>query len=479
MEKPLEERFEEFVEKHDLINHGDNIVVGVSGGADSICLLYLLRKYSEKVMFSLTAVHVHHMLRKADADADAAFVQTMCREMEVRCLVARCDVRGLSKSAGMSLEEAGRTARYRSFAKVADTMQPSKIAVAHNFDDSVETILLNMIRGTDLKGFTGMKEMSYVNGQVIIRPLLPFTKTEIKEFIIMRKLQYREDSTNAETEFTRNKIRNKIMPIINDINPRAAIHINNLAKSVEKVEQYTDWMAQEYYNHAVTFEQSKAIISLAKIEDADAFIKNKIIYNVIVAICGQQKDISRTHVEQVVDLIEKQTGKQISLPYGLIAKKDYYDLIIEKDFEAEPVEEEKEVIVIPHTEISWKEQSLEGFDGVIITYNLVLVTDENRNKLMVKNNFTKTFDYDKIIGDITLGARSSGDKIVLKEGTKSVKKYFIDEKIPQERRDDILILKDEESVLWIVGFRMSEEYKITDETKMALQVKISGGRNEW
>lgn len=479
MERPLEERFEEYVEKHELINYGDNIVVGVSGGADSICLLYLLRKYSEKVMFSLTAVHVHHMLRKDEADADAAFVQTMCREMEVRCLIAKCDVRGLSKATGMSLEEAGRTARYRSFAKVADSMSPSKIAVAHNFDDSVETVLLNMIRGTDLKGFTGMKEISVVNNQVIIRPLLEFTKSEIKEFLEMRKVQYREDSSNSETDFTRNKIRNKIMPILKDINPRASIHISNLAKSVEMVEKYTDWLAQEYFNAAVTLEEERAVISLAKIESADPFIKNKVVYNAIIAITRQSKDISRVHVEQVVELIEKQTGKQISLPYSLIAKKDYYDLVIEKDYTMEPIESEPEVITIEHTDISWKEQSAEGFGGVIITYNLVLVTDENRSKLMAKKNFTKTFDYDKIIGDIKLGARSSGDKIVLKEGTKSVKKFFIDEKIPQARRNKILILKDEESVLWIVGFRINENYKITDDTKMALQVKISGGRNEW
>ncbi len=479
MERPLEERFEEYVEKNELINHGDNIVVGVSGGADSICLLYLLRNYSMKVMFSLTAVHVHHMLRKGEADADAAFVQTMCREMDVRCLVAKCDVRGLSKATGMSLEEAGRTARYRSFAKVADTMQPCKIAVAHNFNDSVETILLNMIRGTDLKGFSNMKAISQLNGQTLIRPLLEFTKEEIKEFLEMRKVQYREDSSNSETEFTRNKIRNKIIPIINEINPRAQIHISNLAKSVQKVEHYTDVMAQDFYKKAVSFEEEKAIISLAKIEDADPFIKNKIVYNAIITIAGQTKDISRAHVEQVVDLIEKQTGKQVSLPYGFVAKKDYYDLIIERDYDSEPMEIEPEIITIPHTDISWKEQSKEGFGGIVVTYNLVLVTDENRSQLMVKNNFTKTFDYDKIIGDVTLGTRSSGDKIVLKEGTKSLKKFFIDEKIPQKRREEVLVLKDEERVLWIVGFRMSEEYKITDETKMALQVKISGGRNDW
>ncbi len=479
MERPLEERFEEFVEKHELINYGDNIVVGVSGGADSICLLYLLRKYSEKVMFSLTAVHVHHMLRKEEADADAAFVQTMCREMEVRCLVARCDVRGLSKASGMSLEEAGRVARYRSFAKVAETMQPSKVAVAHNFNDSVETILLNMIRGTDLKGFTGMKEIAVINDQVIIRPLLEFTKDEIKEFLEMRKIPYREDLSNSETEFTRNKIRNQIVPILNNINPRAQIHIANLAKAVEKVEQYTELMAQDYFNKAVSFGEEKVAISLGKIEGADPFIKSKIVYNAIIAVTGQTKDISRVHVEQVVELIEKQTGKQVSLPYGFVAKKDYYDLVIERDYEAEPIEIEPEVIVIPHTDISWKEQSKEGFGGVVITYNLVLVTDENRNQLMAKNNFTKTFDYDKIIGDVTLGARASGDVIVLKEGTKTLKKFFIDEKIPKVCRDDVLVLKDEESVLWIVGFRMGENYKITEDTKMALQVKISGGKNDW
>lgn len=478
MQRPFEERFEEYIEANGLVNRDDNIVLGVSGGADSVCLLYLLSKYAEKVAFSLTVVHVNHMLRKDEAEVDAAFVQTICREMNIRCLVAKCDVRGLSKAAGMSIEEAGRSARYRTFEKVAESMQQSKIAVAHNYDDNVETILLNMIRGTDLKGFTGMKPFSYRENQIIIRPLLLFTKEEIKEFLEMRKIQYREDTTNKSIDFTRNKIRNKVMPILNEINPRAATHIYNLSKAVNQVEGYTDWLAAEYFESAVTLSEGKATISLAKIEEADQFIKNKVIYNAIVSVAGQTKDISRTHIDKAVELIEKQTGRQVSLPYGMIAKKDYYDLVIETNNEAYEVEE-PEFITIPHTEISWKKQSVEGLDGVVITCNLVLVTDENRKELMAKNECTKAFDYDRIIGDIILGVRSSGDRIVLKEGTKSLKKFFIDEKIPQERRKDILVLKDEESVLWVVGFRMSEQHKITEDTKMALQVNISGGRNEW
>ena len=479
MQKPFEERFEEYIEKNELINYGDNIVLGVSGGADSVCLLYLLNNYAKKVAFSLTAVHVNHMLRKDEAEVDAAFVQTICREMNIRCLVAKCDVRGLSKAAGMSIEEAGRSARYRTFEKVAESMEQSKIAVAHNYDDNVETILLNLIRGTDLKGFVGMKPFSYKDNQVIIRPLLIFTKEEIKEFLEMRKVQYREDTTNKSIDFTRNKIRNKVMPILNEINPRTAVHIYNLSQAVSQVEGYTDWLAAEYFESAVTLEDGKATISLAKIEAADQFIKNKVIYNAIVAVAGQAKDISRVHVDEAVELIEKQTGRQISLPYGLIAKKDYYDLVIESNNEVYENEEEPEFITISRTDFSWKKQSVEGLDGVVITCNLVLVTDENRKELMAKNEYTKTFDYDKIVGDITLGVRSSGDKIVLKDGTKSLKKFYIDEKIPQERRKEILVLKDEESVLWVVGFRVSEIHKITDDTKMALQVNISGGRNEW
>lgn len=478
MQKPIEERFEEYVEKYKLISPEDAIVVGVSGGADSVCLLYLLNEYRKKVPFSITTVHVNHMLRGDEAAADAAFVQTASKEMDIRCLVARCDVKKLAEVSGMSIEEAGRSARYKAFEKVALGIPGSKIAVAHNFDDNIETILLNMIRGTDLKGFTGMHSWTVRHDILIIRPMLGFTKEEIKEFLEMKKIQYREDSSNLETEYTRNKIRLQVMPVLKEINPRTAAHIDQLARAVGKVEYYTDWIADDVYQRAVTMKNGKAVISLAKLEEADRFIKNKVIYKTIVAMAGSAKDIQRVHVEEAVDLIAKQTGRRISLPYSLVAKKDYYDLVIEKSDE-DLGGDEPEIITINRTDISWKEQSIESASGTIITYRLVFVTDENRQQLIQKNQYTKTFDYDKIVGDIMLGVRSSGDKIILKEGTKPVKKFFIDEKIPQDRRDKILILKDEESVLWIVGFRISEHYKITDTTKMALQVRISGGKNEW
>lgn len=445
----------EFIRKNKLVKKGNSVVLGVSGGADSICMLKLLSDLQKRLGISLYVLHINHMIRGEEADQDAAFVKKICTKFKVPHRVINVDVPALAEREGLSEEEAGRYVRYDEFSKYAYEVGATKIAVAHNSNDNAETVLMNLARGTGIKGLGGIppkREMEDANGNVVevIRPILCLSRKEIEDYLKENEIEYRNDSTNDSTDYTRNKIRLEIMPLLENINDNAMQNITNASNELADTSDYIEKDVDEAYEEFVTEEDGKLFLSDESFA-IDPIVLTGVIRKMIENIAGKLKDITRIHVGDVVSLSEKQVGKKIDLPYSIVAEREYEGIsMFSESNETESETKNKEVI------ISFEK---DDFDRTSIE----------------ELKYTKWLDYDKI-DDVVVRTRQKGDYIVIDGdgATKKLKKYFIDEKIPRRERDEVLLVADGNHILWVVGYRISEDVKVTPDTKKVVKLEYKG-----
>lgn len=463
-----------------MLSPGDGVVAGVSGGADSVCLLHFLVQLREQWNLTIRAVHVHHGLRGAEADRDAAYTEELSRAWGVPCVVVHVNVTEYAGKHGLSLEEAGRILRYQALKDQAEemeavmaahaVMQPEagkesgnrfdgqhaavKIAVAHHQDDQAETILHNLFRGSGLKGLGGM---SPTRGQ-IIRPLLSCSRKEILAWLSAHQIAYCQDSTNDETHYTRNKLRHLVLPLIQqEINGNAAEHIRNTGSLAAEADEYLREQAQVWLLGEQIRESGRIGVMADHLLLQKKILQKYILFEMLETMAEGRRDLSSVHLESVLELLTKEVGARCDLPYALTARKSYQELWIEKKtkdiFVDNPTPEE-----IPKLEMK------------VFSYE--------KHQEIPQNRYTKWLDYDRIKGTLSVRFRQTGDYITLKDGKKkTIKSFMIDEKIPREERDHVLLLAEGSHVLWIVGYRLSEYYKVSDHTKQILQVQFDGGRN--
>ena len=501
--------FENYVGVHHLFNKGDKVIVGVSGGADSMCLLILLCEYAKKADLKLTCVHVNHMIRGEEADADEEFVKAYCKALNVPCVGVKADVPAYAEAKGISLEEAGRTARYRTFLKVArmradndGSLDSVKVAVAHHMDDNAETIVLNLLRGSGLKGLSGIQPVSEMFGMTVVRPLLCVTRDSIEGFLSENNVQYRTDSTNLADDYSRNKIRLNVMPLLKELNPKAVQHINEAASDIRDADEFINSETDKTCRVIVDKRSEGYYLNLERLKYLSNIIQGQVVRKIIGRLAGSLKDISRVHVADVLSLMNKQTGKYVELPYEIVALRSYSNIILRKATDADKKalnmaghanmagpafdmkkevekggEEEKKKyrIDINLSEVTDLLSTYELWDDITVDVQKVEVNVLSREFLTEKNKYTKTFDCDKIKGNLVVRRPAPDDEIKFFGGTKTVKKFFVDQKVPQEERRKALVLVDDETVLWIIGYRISEDYKLTDSTTNGLKISISGG----
>lgn len=477
-----------YVEQNKMLMPQDVVAAGISGGADSVCLLFLLNKLREKIPFRLLVVHVNHGIR-AEADSDEAYVKSLCDKWQVPFFSVKEDVTALAKKLGISEEEAGRNLRYNSFNEILKREVPKewekgkvKIAVAHNQNDRAETMLFNLVRGTGLQGLCSIQPVR----DIIIRPLLCLTRAEIEQILEKENLAYCIDSTNAEDIYTRNRIRNKVFPYITEeISPAAIERMNHAADLLTEAKDYIQDEAEKAWKRVIN---NKSLISVQALLQEAPFLQGQIILRAIEKVYPGKKDITSAHVHAIKELCDTTGSKQLNLPYEILVKKEYDNLIFQKqslgktNCGQDPEEGLKresdqgvhtdfiEVSRIPGT-YSFSNQSGELFELEFkeIPYK--------KDEQIPQNKYTKWFDYDKIDKSLCVRKRKCGDYLTINNelSRKSLKEYLIGEKIPKSLRDDMWILAEEDHVLWVIGHRISTKYKIDENTKRILQVQLKGG----
>ncbi len=421
---------EETIQEHELINKGDHIVLGLSGGPDSLCLFSVFMELREQAGFTMEAVHVNHQLRPGEADEDQAFVEEFCREHGVTCTVFTKDCRAIAEKRGLTEEEAGRMIRYEAFDTVAERHgNPVRIAVAQNMDDQCETMLLRLMRGT---GPDGLSAIQYCRtsekGFSIIRPLLDVDRKHIEEYCREKNLHPRKDRTNCENRYTRNRVRNELLPFIEEkFNPEFKKALIRLSRSLAADREYFEKETAEAFRK-ISDEEGR--IALSEYAQYPESIRKRMLMRMMEK-AGLASDVFMVHVEAVDALaLKNETGKRIQLPKGYVAEIQYGRLKI--------------------------------YGEARDTAKRKVTASFSRKALMEAFG---TCEYE-------VRRRANGDYMYLNVGRKKVKDILMDEKIPREKRDELLVVAIGSEVLWIPGVRYGSRYRTDLSQEDVLTVEI-------
>ncbi len=451
------ERVRAYVKKYHMLQEKDHVIAGVSGGADSVCLLFMLVKLQKEMRFGLTVVHIHHGLRGESADADENYVRALCEKLDVELLAFHEDVGRYAKEQKLTLEEAGRNVRRHIFEEVCHRKNGTRIALAHHQNDNAETLLWNLSRGCGLKGIGGI---SPVDGKYI-RPLLGVRRQEIEEYLKENNIDYCTDETNLEDHYTRNRLRNHVIPYLErEINPRAVSHMADTMEQMRTVWAFMEEEVEKCRKYCVKPKQDKAdgvVILEEGFRSVNETVRTFLIHELLCETAGRKKDIEQIHVKLVEELMEHQTGRKIMLPYEMTGERCYEGIWLHK--------------------VKDKEKSGENSKPPV---QMRILERTPQTSVFPKKTYTKWFDYDIIKSTVKIRHKQPGDYITIdKNGsTQSLKKYFVNVKVPREDREKIWLAADGSHILWIIGYRQNQAYQITDKTRRILEIEFNGGEED-
>ncbi len=485
----IEKQVKENILKYDLIRKGEHIIVGLSGGPDSVCLFFVLKKLSEDVGFTLSAVHINHELRGEASDLDELFVKNLCEKEDVECLAKREDCKNFAKINKITEEEAGRTLRYRAFYEKAEEIyikgqydikdySQIKVAVAQNKNDQVETVFMRIMRGTGIKGLAGIKyKRKGKNGIEVIRPILNLTRAEIEQYLHLKNIDFRIDDTNSKAIYTRNKVRLELLPFIEEnFNSNIGESICRLSELASIDNDYFKEEVSKVLKNARLY-RDYATIEIKYLQDLHLAIKNRVIIE-LLNLVGLEQGVTELHIRDLIALLDSNNKSFVfEFPKNFVGAYSY---------------------------------------GVLRFFNNKKLCDENRalehekNKYFIKeiniNEFEKGsqkdnaiyFDLDKIFGDLNFAERDKIKKLEVEiriprnddylslgegKGTKKIRDLFIDDKVFREMRKSIPIIAVGNIVLGIfsdkvtgnhtnmIKTRRNGKYNLDKNTKRILYIE--------
>jgi len=465
------DRILDIIKKHNLIENGESVIVGVSGGPDSVCLLHALHSLTQELNIKIFASHINHMLRGEESEGDERYVRELCERLGITLHTKSFDIKKISRDKGLSLEETGREVRYHQFALLADHVGAKKIAVAHNKNDQAETVLMRIIRGT---GLDGLKGMEHTRGK-IIRPLLDISRCDIEKYCGEHSLNPRIDSSNQQSVYTRNRVRLKLIPYIDKLFETDLVEsVFKMSTLLREDNDFIEESTVSLYNQCILKKQKNEIVlDILKIEHHHRAVKKRIMRNALKELKGDLKGIESIHIEDIIDLsLNGRTGAEVHLPCNVRAAKSYSTLRIFIHCEEARVPCFNKTISIP------------GVTSVKALGVQVEVSIEENRGCMEKyaneesDSLIQFFDYERLKGGIDIRNRKEGDifKPLKSNGTKKLKEYLIDNKVPRNLRDEIPLIAKDNEVVWIVGYKTSDKFKVTENTKSVLKLEYN---KEW
>lgn len=455
-----------YCEKKHMFEEGDGVVLGLSGGADSVCLFMVLLELRARWKLKILAVHVHHGIRGEAADRDAAFSRALCQRYDVEYVEERADIPALAKELHMTEEEAGRYTRYQCFQRLLLERGYEKIAVAHHKNDQAETILFHMARGTGVDGMVGMRPVA---GR-IVRPLLCVTRQEIEALLAKCGESYCNDDTNADVAYTRNYMRHEVIPRLEQVNAEAVPHIAALSEKVSMMQEYLQENIETAYI-ACRRKQSRegVTLSLQALSEQHPYIRQAVARRAVMELTDSLKDIEQVHIDMVLHLIKSQSGRRVMLPYGIVVWRGGDELYFQQN-------KPENGTIDGWCTINVSEMAC----GQVYTFSLspanVLTAEvlEEKPDIIGKKRYTKYFDCDKIKGNLVLRHPEPEDYLVIDSAghRKKLNRYFVDEKLPVYERESQMVLADGHHILWVPGYRISEAYKVTPQTSRVVRLSL-------
>jgi len=437
----------ETIDKHQMVHEGDKIVVGLSGGPDSLAMLHALYHFRKTLKIELIAVHINHMFRGKFANDDEAFVKAFCKSYEIPVFSYRIDVSEYAKEVGTSFEDAGRRIRYQYFQKVKVAENAQKIAVAHNRNDLIETFFINLFRGS---GIDGLSSIDYKRDDVYIRPLLDVSREEIESYCMENELSPRRDHTNDENNYLRNRIRNELLPSLRQsYNPGLDATLYKTIQLMKNDKEFWQVHTEKLFNDCCKRENNSVRIDKNKFDALQEAERLQLMRLSISHVKGNLKNISLDLVRRACTL--RQTGTVVYLDVLHQVRMTYDELFVEKINEKDKPD--------PIPELYTKQISKDQYLKI-------------RGRLDFQN--TVALDVESVEGSVSLRHRKNGDVFnpLGMRGHKKLKDFLIDEKIPQSQRDKLWIVCDEHKILWVHPLRMCESCKITEETENILLISF-------
>ena len=453
-----------FIQKNNMVAAGMGVVVGFSGGVDSTALLSVLDELKGILGIKLYALHLNHGIRQ-EAGEDEDFCRKFCVSRGISFRAAHRDIPRMAGELDLSEEEAGRMARYEAFNEYLKDTGAERIAVAHHADDVAETLLLNLTRGSGLRGAGAIRPVR----DNVIRPLLSITRSEIEEYLGQREISFCTDRTNLENDYTRNFLRNEIIPKLTDkVNKRAAQHLAGAAFSFDMAEEFIRSCAEEALERSAGVTEDRVILPVEALLAEKEIIRRTMVLLMFEKLVPYRKDFGSVHVEAVLSLIGDISGEAFAdLPYGLKAARSYDRL--ELFFSGHRIKSLREIVPCI-MEGKETEAMVPGLGRAVFR-----VFPYDKDKQVPSETYTKWLDYGRI-QEVLFRTRRPGDEIAidLQGGIckKSLNKFMTDVRIPKSRRDEMYILADGGDVLWVPGYRISASHKVSEQTATILEISI-------
>ncbi len=470
-----EQRVLNFIREKNLIPNKKPLLVAVSGGPDSVCLLQILGRLRNILKINLHVVHLDHQLRGEESEADARYVIELARRLDIPATVGERDVLSYRNKYRLSLEEAAREVRYTFFSELANTIGADRVAVGHTQDDHIETILMHLIRGSGTSGLRGLQPVSRWqlggNQITVVRPLLKITREETAAYCRKYELAPRLDSTNLSMSPLRNKIRQQLLPLLKEYNPAVTDALQRTAQIAGDEQDFLEIIYNAAWARTATVKNNTVLFNKRKFIALEPAVQRQLLRMAVEKLVGTLKDIESHHIEDILSALSKPAGKTIQLLYGLVFVVEYDRYLLGTDSAAlspfPPLKGELSLSVTGKTQAA----------GWTVKADIIL---SKTNKIPLyppspkgeTHRFTAYFDFDKTGDKLTVRPFRTGDRFqpLGMNETKKLGEFMIDSRIPHAWRNRIPIVSSPEQILWVVGYRIDERTKVTSRTKRVLKV---------
>ncbi len=457
-----------FIQEHHLVSGGEKLLVAVSGGPDSVCLLNILVKLQRELTIKLYIAHLNHQLRGAESEADAGYVSDLAHQLGIPAIIDKRDVKGYQAQQRLSLEEAAREVRYSFLTQVARSIGANQVAVGHTIDDHIETILMHLIRGTGTRGLRGLQPItvwqSGSNSLTIVRPLLTVSHQETEDYCHHHQLMPRLDASNLSLSPLRNRIRHQLLPLLESYNPRVAEALLRTGRIASDDIDFLDKEIVRLWDEIAQEQEGAIFLDKERFDQLPSALQRYLLRASAEKLLGSAKDIETRHIEAMMSALNKPAGKKLNLPGGIIFSIEYNKYLISRDPAALspfPILRDEFQLKIPGETLlpSWR------IEATIVSKEQMSEEDKD---------FTAYFDLDKTGDKLLVRSRQPGDRFqpLGMSQPKKVNEFMIDAKIPNAWRQQIPLVCSPQHILWVVGWRIDDRVKVTDTTKQILCLKF-------
>ncbi len=469
------EKLKGTVDRFGLLKKGDRVLVALSGGPDSVALLYALLAIQSEFGLKLYVAHLNHKLRGTESDQDEKFVKKLASRLKLKFYSKRIDVKKEAKRKKVSIEQGAREIRYRYLQKLANQIKADKIAIGHQADDQAETFLMRLLRGAGAAGLSGIPAK---RGK-IIRPLIQIKREEIEKFLKANKISYRLDSSNYLTDFFRNKIRLSLLPKIKEgFNPKIIDVLNRTADIISLQQEYIEKICEQILQDTDVTRRSrrrwgrknKLILDLKKFVGYDVCLQREMIRLCVRELKGDLNQLAFESVDRASNLIHrKKSGKKVKL-----VNKVWMEVSGEKIVFYKEAERKFDFPVTLPGEVNLSPESI-GKDWSVKIQGEIIKGKSTLQNLVLQNQNIAFLDWDKLKRPFRLRSRRRGDKFrpLGMKGTKSLADFLMDVKVPRHLRDEVAILTSKGKIAWVVGYRICDECKVTHKTQKALKLEAT------